>query len=70
MFSDLTRLRRKDLESLDIIYDKRDQLAEWTWMWLRRAVLQGMVERDSVSLPARSQKCSLGPRGTDARGAA
>jgi DNA sulfur modification protein DndB len=57
MFSDLNRFVVKTSKSLDILYDKRDPVSQAT---LRIAetvpIFQGMVDKDAVSLPARSPK--------------
>ena len=57
MFSDLNRNVTKTSKSLDILYDKRDPLSAVT-LQVCEAVeaFQGMVEKDSVSLPVRSAK--------------
>ena len=57
MFSDLNRFVVKTSKSLDILYDKRDPLAIVTLDVCEKvAPFLGMVEKDSVSLPARSGK--------------
>src|SRR2546430_17369753 len=57
MFSDLNRFVVKTSKSLDILYDKRDPLSIATLDVCEKvAAFQGMVEKDSVSLPARSAK--------------
>ena len=57
MFSDLNRFVVKTSKSLDILYDKRDPLSQAT---MRIAdlvpVFQGMLDKDAVSIPARSSK--------------
>jgi DNA sulfur modification protein DndB len=57
MFSDLNRFVAKTSKSLDILYDKRDPLSQVT---MRIAeiipVFQGMLDKDAVSIPARSSK--------------
>lgn len=57
MFSDLNRFVAKTSKSLDILYDKRDRLSQVT---MRIAdlvpVFQGMLDKDAVSIPARSSK--------------
>lgn len=57
MFSDLNRFVVKTSKSLDILYDKRDPLSQAT-MRIADAVpvFQGMVDKDSVSIPTRSPK--------------
>jgi len=57
MFSDLNRFVVKTSKSLDILYDKRDPLAAVTLDVCEKVTpFQGMVEKDSVSLPVRSAK--------------
>jgi DNA sulfur modification protein DndB len=57
MFSDLNRFVVKTSKSLDILYDKRDPLSIATLDVCEKvAAFQGMVEKDSVSLPIRSAK--------------
>jgi DNA sulfur modification protein DndB len=57
MFSDLNRFVAKTSKSLDILYDKRDPLSIATLDVCERVpAFQGMVEKDSVSLPVRSAK--------------
>jgi DNA sulfur modification protein DndB len=57
MFSDLNRFVVKTSKSLDILYDKRDILAQVTVEVAERVtVFKGMVEKDAVSLPVRSSK--------------
>jgi DNA sulfur modification protein DndB len=57
MFSDLNRFVAKTSKSLDILYDKRDPLATVTLDVCEKIpAFQGMVEKDSVSLPVRSAK--------------
>jgi DNA sulfur modification protein DndB len=57
MFSDLNRFVAKTSKSLDILYDKRDPLSIVTLDVCEKvAAFQGMVEKDSVSLPVRSAK--------------
>jgi DNA sulfur modification protein DndB len=57
MFSDLNRFVVKTSKSLDILYDKRDPLSTVTLDVCEKvAPFQGMVEKDSVSLPVRSAK--------------
>jgi DNA sulfur modification protein DndB len=57
MFSDLNRYVAKTSKSLDILYDKRDELAKLT-LDVTDAVtaFKGMVDKDAVSLPVRSPK--------------
>jgi DNA sulfur modification protein DndB len=57
MFSDLNRFVAKTSKSLDILYDKRDPLSFVTLDVCEKvSAFQGMVEKDSVSLPVRSAK--------------
>lgn len=57
MFSDLNRNVAKTSKSLDILYDKRDPLSTVTLEVCEKVeAFQGMVEKDSVSLPVRSAK--------------
>lgn len=57
MFSDLNRFVAKTSKSLDILYDKRDPLSIVTLDVCEKVgAFQGMVEKDSVSLPVRSAK--------------
>jgi DNA sulfur modification protein DndB len=57
MFSDLNRFVAKTSKSLDILYDKRDPMSTVTLGVCEKvSTFQGMVEKDSVSLPARSAK--------------
>lgn len=57
MFSDLNRYVVKTSKSLDILFDKRDQLAKIT-LDVTEAVpaFKGFVDKDAVSLPIRSPK--------------
>ena len=57
MFSDLNRYVVKTAKSLDILFDQRDLLAKVTLEVCERVpAFQGMVDKDNVSLPARSEK--------------
>jgi DNA sulfur modification protein DndB len=57
MFSDLNRFVAKTSRSLDILYDKRDPLSRVMLEVCERVpVFKGMVDKDAVSLPARSSK--------------
>jgi DNA sulfur modification protein DndB len=57
MFSDLNRFVVKTSKSLDILYDKRDILSKVTLDVCERVpAFQSMVDKDAVSLPARSEK--------------
>lgn len=57
MFSDLNRFVVKTSKSLDILFDKRDPLADVTLQVCDSVpVFKGMVEMDAVSLPIRSPK--------------
>lgn len=57
MFSDLNRNAAKTSKSLDILFDKRDELANIT-LDVTEAVpaFKGLVDKDAVSLPVRSAK--------------
>src|SRR3989441_7782218 len=57
MFSDLNRFVVKTSKSLNILFDKRDPLADVTLEVCEGVpVFKGMVEKDAVSLPVRSPK--------------
>ena len=57
MFSDLNRFVAKTSKSLDILYDKRDPVSQATLKITEAVpVFEGMVDKDAVSLPARSPK--------------
>jgi DNA sulfur modification protein DndB len=57
MFSDLNRFVAKTSRSLDILYDKRDPLSRLLIDACEKVpVFKGMVDKDAVSLPARSTK--------------
>ncbi len=57
MFSDLNRTVAKTSKSLDILYDKRDLMANVTLEICDRIeVFKDMVDKDAVSLPVRSPK--------------
>src|SRR5437773_119478 len=57
MFSDLNRFVKKTSKSLDILYDKRDEMASVTLEVCEKVpVFKDMVDKDAVSLPARSRK--------------
>src|SRR6266566_496295 len=57
MFSDLNRFVVKTSKSLDILYDKRDVLSQVTVDIVEQVpVFKGMVDKDAVSLPVRSNK--------------
>jgi len=57
MFSDLNRFVVKTSKSLDILYDKRDELSTVTLEVSERVtVFKNMVDKDAVSLPVRSPK--------------
>jgi DNA sulfur modification protein DndB len=57
MFSDLNRYVAKTSKSLDILYDKRDPISKVTVLITELVpVFEGMVEKDTVSLGARSPK--------------
>ena len=57
MFSDLNRFVTKTSKSLDILYDKRDELSKVTLEMCEQVdVFNGTVDKDAVSLPVRSPK--------------
>jgi DNA sulfur modification protein DndB len=57
MFSDLNRYVAKTSKSLDILFDKRDQMANVTLDVCESVpVFKDMVDKDAVSLPVRSRK--------------
>lgn len=57
MFSDLNRFVAKTSRSLDILYDKRDPLSRIMLEVCEKVpAFKGMVDKDAVSLPARSSK--------------
>jgi len=57
MFSDLNRYVVKTAKSLDILFDQRDILAKVTLDACESVpAFQGLVDKDNVSLPARSEK--------------
>src|SRR5213592_1120707 len=57
MFSDLNRFVVKTSKSLDILFDKRDVLSQVTVDIVEQVpVFKGMVDKDTVSLPVRSNK--------------
>ena len=57
MFSDLNRFVVKTSKSLDILYDKRDMLAQVTLDVCEKVPsFKGFVDKDAVSLPLRSPK--------------
>lgn len=57
MFSDLNRNVAKTSKSLDILYDKRDQNSRVALSVVEKvAVFNGLVDKDAISLPVRSQK--------------
>ena len=57
MFSDLNRFVAKTSKSLDILYDKRDLLANVTLEVCEKVpVFKDMVDKDAVSIPVRSRK--------------
>jgi DNA sulfur modification protein DndB len=57
MFSDLNRFVVKTSKSLDILFDKRDEMARITLDVCEGVtVFKDMVEKDAVSLPIRSKK--------------
>ena len=57
MFSDLNRFAHKTSKSLDILYDKRDELARVTIAISEEIdVFKDLVDKDAISLPVRSRK--------------
>lgn len=57
MFSDLNRNVAKTSKSLDILFDKRDEMANVTLDVCERVhVFKDMVDKDAISLPVRSRK--------------
>src|SRR5947208_3343357 len=57
MFSDLNRFVVKTSKSLDILYDKRDVVSQVTVDIVEQVpVFKGMVDKDAMSLPVRSNK--------------
>jgi len=57
MFSDLNRFVKKTSKSLDILYDKRDKMSQIVIEVCNKVdLLQGMVDKDAVSMPVRSAK--------------
>ena len=57
MFSDLNRFVKKTSKSLDILYDKRDELSQVTLELCEQVdVFKGTVDKDAVSLGVRSPK--------------
>ena len=57
MFSDLNRFVKKTSKSLDILYDKRDELSKVTLdMCGQVDIFNGTVDKDAVSLSVRSPK--------------
>jgi DNA sulfur modification protein DndB len=56
MFSDLNRFVKKTSKSLDILYDKRDNMSTVTLEVCERVpVFKDQVDKDNVSLPVRSR---------------
>jgi DNA sulfur modification protein DndB len=57
MFSDLNRFVQKTSKSLDILYDKRDDIAAATLAMIERVpVFKELTEKEKVSLEAKSTK--------------
>lgn len=57
MFSDLNRFVQKTSKSLDILYDKRDQIAAATLDMIEKVpVLKELTEKEKVSLETKSTK--------------
>ena len=57
MFSDLNRFVQKTSKSLDILYDKRDDVAASTLMMLEKVpVFKELTEKEKISLEVKSTK--------------
>lgn len=57
MFTDLNKNAKSTSKSLNILYDKRDHMSQVVLDVCNKVELfQGMVDKDAVSLPARSEK--------------
>ena len=57
MFSDLNRFVQKTAKSLDILYDKRDEIAAATLAMMEKVpVFKELVEKEKVSLETKSTK--------------
>jgi DNA sulfur modification protein DndB len=57
MFSDLNRFAHKTPKSLDILYDQRDNLSKLTLQMAERVpAFTGMIDKERVSIPLRSEK--------------
>jgi len=57
MFSDLNRFAHKTPKSLDILYDQRDNLSKLTLEMSERVpALKGMIDKEKLSIPLRSEK--------------
>lgn len=57
MFSDLNRFAHKTPKSLDILYDQRDNLSKLTLEMAERvSAFTGMIDKERVSIPLRSEK--------------
>lgn len=57
MFSDLNRFVQKTSKSLDILYDKRDDVAAATLMMIERVpIFKELTEKEKVSLESKSTK--------------
>ena len=57
MFSDLNRFAHKTPKSLDILYDQRDNLSKLTLQMAEHvSVFTGMVDKERISIPLRSDK--------------
>jgi len=57
MFADLNRFAQRSSKSLNILYDHRDSLGALTMEVLERVdAFRGLVDRERVSIPVRSEK--------------
>lgn len=57
MFSDLNRFAQRTSKSLNILYDHRDPLGALTMEVIERvSVFRGLVDRERISIPVRSEK--------------
>ncbi len=57
MFSDLNRFVQKTSKSLDILYDKRDDVAAATLMMIEKvAAFKELTEKEKMSLESKSTK--------------
>src|SRR5262249_44418247 len=57
MFSDLNRFAHKTSKSIDILYDHRDNLSALTMELSEKVeVFRGMLDKEKISIPIRSNK--------------